>query len=133
MSRRRRWWLRALFGLVSVVLVGVVMRYGHDCGWLDGRLSWSCVAWSNIEEFRAQIAPELPRGTPQRAVEDYLVREEIPFSYSYPRYPSYRKPILIEKDLPGGRGNLFDGWMQLFIVFDHDGAVAEIEFHEQRK
>jgi hypothetical protein len=133
MSRRRAGWLWALFGLVAVMLIGVATRYGHGCGWMADRIAWSCVARSNIEEFRSQIVRELPRGTPQQAVEDYLAREKIPFSYSYPRYPSYLKPILIEKDLPGDWGNLPDGWIQLFIVFDREGAVAEVDFRQQRK
>jgi hypothetical protein len=132
MSERRRWGLWTLLGLIGVVLVGMAMGYGHDCGRTGGRISWSCVAWLNVEEFRSQFTRDLPPGTPQQAVEDYLVREKIPFSYSYPRYPSYRKPIVIAKDLPAGWGNPFDGGMQLYVVFDRDGAVAEIEFHQQR-
>ena len=133
MSQRRQRWLWALFGLAGVVLVGVALLYRHDYGWMGDRISWSCVARPSIEQFRSQIVRELPPGTSQQAVEDYLARRKIPFTYSYPRYPSYRKPILIEEDLPGDWGNPLGGWVQVFIVFDRDGVVAEIDFRQQRK
>ena len=125
----RRW----LFPLVGVVLVSGVAWHGYDCGWRGGRISLSCVGWTNLKEFRTQLARDLPRGTPQKDVEGYLARESIPFSYDFPRYPSYRKPILIEKEMSGDLTNWFNGWMQLFIVFDRDGNVAEFDFREQRK
>lgn len=131
MSGRRRRWLWALGGLIGVVLVGVVAWHVHDYG-RGSRIVWSSVAWSNLEPFEAQLRRDLPRGTSQQDVENYFAREGIPFGYDFPRYPSYRKPIVIKKELPGDWTNWFTGGMQLYVVFDGDGAVAELEFHQQR-
>jgi hypothetical protein len=118
--------------MFATVMIGVAAwrGFGGDGG--NARITWSRVSWSNLEEFRAQLAHDLPAGTSQQAVESYLVREGIPFDYDFQRYPSYRKPIVVKKDLPADRTNWFDGGMQLYVVFDHEGAVAELEFRQQR-
>lgn len=130
MTMRRLLWLSLP---ISLGLIGATAWHGYDCGWMGDRMPLSCVRWSNLSAFKAQLVRDLPVGTSQEAVEKYLAREGIPFSYDFPRHPSYRKPILIEKEISGDWTNWFAGWAQLFVVFDRDGNVAEFDFREQRK
>lgn len=107
-----------LLGAIAVFLLATVF---NDCA--KDRLPWKCVAWSEVERYERQMKADLPRGTSQRDVENYLRREGIPFSHLAPISPSQQRPIGIWQNFPVG----WFGAIEIRITFDASGGVDGIE------
>jgi hypothetical protein len=129
MARR---WIWAGIAVAVVAATGVVIDYNITCGWAS-RIPWSCLAWSTLDAFKAQLIKDVPPGSSQSFAENYLQRAGITFQYYRSFDDSEEKPIVLGKALPAGWGNPFDGEAHWYIIFDRDYRVVRIEFGQQRK
>jgi hypothetical protein len=119
-------WIVALVG-VFAALLAVMFDDGDRCP-LQGRMPSSCLTWVTVDRYERQFLEDLPIGTPRWQVEDYLRREGVAYVEEAPLRPGESRLRLVWswKLLVGGSLGL-----EIQIVFNTDGAVAEIYYNKQ--
>lgn len=133
-------WMLGSIGIGIVIAVGVGATilsgifYSDGCP-ASGHAPWSCLAWSNVDRFEAQIRAELPLGISSVAVNDYLARENIQLR-EYRYAPSDEHSLWFGKNLQaelGRSGNPFDGSLTVHVEFDKADNVRSLQLHLNRK
>ena len=115
-----------------VIVVGLVAVAGYlavDEISRARHIAWVELRSSNLERFEVQLRAALPLGTSKQAVETYLAREKIPFTYDGGLWPTFRifSPRVKRQLL------IFEGDLSVHIDLDDDLKVKKMSFHYQYK